>query len=381
MKHWIKIVFFCGALSLIAALTLVKEPATTSYYENRSLAVFPPFGTHEVLEGEYFPQVEAWIGDHLAGRDQLLKLNTRKELALHDPVISDTVVTEDVLLPYHGTVLNHYNEENMTQELDMLQELNEYCSRKGIGFLHVGIPEQSNAFRDRYPSWLNDSSYRDDSLRTDFMAGLAERGIDHLEMAQYLSADYEKFYSKTDHHFNLYGAYETYLRIMEYVNAHYRTAPVTEGLEITPVESSFLGSRNRKLFGLFQSDDRLYTYTLADPVPFERYDNGNPVEATVFAADRQNMYNYYMGGDVAETVIHTNRPELPDVLVVGDSFTNALETILYTSFDEMRSLDFRHYTEKSIYDYLKEYQPDVILYVRDDLSYIVTDGNGGLGLQ
>ena len=168
---------------------------------------------------------------------------------------------------------------------------------------------------------------------------------------------------------------------MEYVNAHYRTAPVTEGLEITPVDSSFLGSRNRKLFGLFQSDDRLYTYTLADPVPFERYDNGNPVEATVFAADRQNMYNYYMGGDVAETVIHTNRPELPDVLVVGDSFTNALETILYTSFDEMRSLDFRHYTEKSIYDYLEEYQPDVILYVRDDLSYIVTDGNGGLGLQ
>ena len=115
MKHWIKIVFFCGALSLIAALTLVKEPATTSYYENRSLAVFPPFGMQEVLEGEYFPQVEAWIGDHLAGRDQLLKLNTRKELALHDPVISDTVVTEDVLLPYHGTVLNHYNEENMTQ--------------------------------------------------------------------------------------------------------------------------------------------------------------------------------------------------------------------------------------------------------------------------
>ena len=49
----------------------------------------------------------------------------------------------------------------------MLQELNEYCSRKGIGFRYGGIPEQSNAFRDRYPSWLNDSSYRDDSLRTE----------------------------------------------------------------------------------------------------------------------------------------------------------------------------------------------------------------------
>ena len=60
---------------------------------------------------------------------------------------------------------------------------------------------------------------------------------------------------------------------MEYVNAHYRTAPVTEGLEITPVDSSFLGSRNRKLFGLFETDDRLYTGTLAEPVPFTRTDN------------------------------------------------------------------------------------------------------------
>ena len=43
MKHWIKIVFFCGALLLIPVPTLLKEPAAASYYENRSLAVFPPF--------------------------------------------------------------------------------------------------------------------------------------------------------------------------------------------------------------------------------------------------------------------------------------------------------------------------------------------------
>ena len=84
---------------------------------------------------------------------------------------------------------------------------------------------------------------------------------------------------------------------------------------------------------------------------------------------------------MAETIIQTNRPELPDVLVVGDSFTNALETILYTSFDEMRSLDFRYYTAGSIYSYLENWQPDVILYVRDDLSYIVTEGNGDLGIS
>ena len=332
----------------------------------------------EVLDGEYFPQVETWIDDHLAWRDSLLEYNTRKELALHNPVVNDTVVTQDILLPYHGTVLDHYDETKMAQELDMLQELDSYCAQKGIEFLYVGIPEQSNAFRDRYPFYLNNSSYRDDTMRTDFMAGVEARGIDHLWMAQYLSADYDKYYSKTDHHYNLYGAYETYLRIMAYLNANGVAAPVTTDLTITPVDTDFLGSRNRKLLGLFETDDQLYTGTLAEPVPFTRTDNGKPVEATVYSEANRNVYAYYMGGDIAETIIQTNRPELPDVLVVGDSFTNALESILYTSFDEMRSLDYRYYTAMSIYDYLENWQPDAIIYVRDDLSYISTDGNGDL---
>lgn len=378
MKHFLKIICFCGALCLVSALTLLQEPATTSYYENRSLAVFPPFSMQEVLNGDYFPQVENWIDDHLDGRNWLLQLHVEKELALHSPVVNDTVIAQDILLPYYGTVLDHYDETNMTQELDMLQALDGYCKQKGIAFLYVGIPEQSNAFRDRYPSYLNDSGYRDDSMRMDFMAGVEEHGIDHLWMAQYLSADYDKYYSKTDHHYNLYGAYETYLRIMEYLNSNGFAAPVTTDLTITPVDTEFLGSRNRKLFGLFDTDDRLYTGTLAEPVPFTRTDNGSPVEATVYSESNRNVYAYYMGGDIAETIIQTNRPELPDVLVVGDSFTNALETILYTSFDELRSLDFRYYTAQTIYAYLETWQPDAIIYVRDDLSYILTTGNGDL---
>ncbi len=379
MKSLLKIFLFCGMIFSIPVITLLKEPATSSYYENRTLAVFPPFSIQAVMDGDYFSEVETYINDHLAGRNILLKLNTQKELALHNPVVNDTVISGDLLLPYHGTVLDHYNEESMAQELEMLQTLNGYCSEHDMQFLYVAIPEQSNAFRDRYPNYLSNSSYADDSLRTDFIDGLTALNIDHIQMAQYLSADYDKFYSKTDHHYNLYGAYETYLRVMGYINENYLTAPITTDLSITPTSTQFLGSRNRKLFGLFPTDDALYTYTLEKPVPFERYDNGKSVAATVFSESNQNVYGYYMGGDIAETIIRTNRPELPDVLVIGDSFTNALETILYTSFDEMRSLDFRYYTDKSIFEYLEDYHPDIILYVRDDLSYILTTGNGDLG--
>ena len=88
------------------------------------------------------------------------------------------------------------------------------------------------------------------------------------------------------------------------------------------------------------------------------------------------QYNAYMGGDKAETVIQTNRPELPDCLIFGDSFTNALETFLYTSFDETRSLDLRHYTEMGILEYVQTYQPDVVICMQNDTVYLLPEGNG-----
>ena len=87
-------------------------------------------------------------------------------------------------------------------------------------------------------------------------------------------------------------------------------------------------------------------------------------------------YNLYMGGDFAETVLETNRPELPNVLIFGDSFTNALETLLYASFNETRILDLRHYQDMSLRDYITEHQPDVVLCIQNDTFYYTASGNG-----
>ena len=46
----------------------------------------------------------------------------------------------------------------------------------------------------------------------------------------------------------------------------------------------------------------------------------------------------------------------------------------------MRSLDYRLYDGENILDYIADYQPDVVLYVRDDLTCITTEGNGTMGL-
>ena len=85
-----------------------------------------------------------------------------------------------------------------------------------------------------------------------------------------------------------------------------------------------------------------------------------------------------MGGDIGETIVKTNRPELPKILIVGDSFTNALEPLAIFDFDEMRSLDYRHFDGAALSDYIRAYRPDYVLLLRDDVSCLNQTGNGAI---
>ena len=117
-------------------------------------------------------------------------------------------------------------------------------------------------------------------------------------------------------------------------------------------------------------------------VPYDRLESGEPSGEPVLSIPDKSSpdcsYSVYMGDDKSETVIMTHRPELPDILIWGDSFTNPLESLAYMSFDEMRSLDFRYYKDKTLTEYIKEYKPDIVVCVRDDLDYLFLTENGDM---
>ena len=91
-KHILKTALFCGVIALLPLVSVLGPRENTSFYENRTLAAFPAFSRASLLDGSFFSGAEDYISDHIAFRIPLLRLNVRKELVLHDPVISDTVV-------------------------------------------------------------------------------------------------------------------------------------------------------------------------------------------------------------------------------------------------------------------------------------------------
>lgn len=391
MKRFAQVAFLACFLAVILAVPagtlLFSKNNTSAYYENRALAEWPEITAEGILDGSLAQSLETWYSDHAPGRATLLKMDTFLSMdVLHRPVVNDIVTTEDVLVPFldYSEYTPAAYEATVGSMSEPFSKLNRYIEETGGSFYFVGFPEQRIYFEDEFPDYLNNHENEAEAADTIFREALEDEGIAFLDMGEVYDdlghpAD---FYSTVDHHYNYYGAYAAYRSILDTLAADGWELPVLteEDFTFRELPNPYIGSRNRKLYNLWPNQDRAVIAELKDPIAYTRYDNGElsdkPLYVLPAAEDLPTTYNLYMGGDFAETILETNRPELPDVLVFGDSFTNALETLLYTSFDEMRSLDLRHYTDKTLRDYITDYQPDIVICVMNDTFYYTPTGNG-----
>ena len=385
-KNW-QILFLsivCAVLFAVPVLSVFGPRQHVSLYENRTLASLEPLNVQTIFDGSFFASMESALSDHIVGRDNWLRAHVRWQAdVLHKPVVNDIVLGDGVLVPYRTPVYTQPDYTDKGVEMaGRLAGIRDLCESLGGQFVYVGIPEQSSAMRGHYPDYLYSGALVTDEVRRSMAQGLAAQGIEFVDMVPILdSAGVEQVYFRGDHHYNLRGAYATYRAIMDRLSGLGYDLPVLleDEMEYVALPNPVYGSRSRQLYNAVDVHDQVEIYT-AEELPFERWDNGEPVESTVFTLPENDeapaAYTVYMGGDQAETRIDTHRPELPKLLVFGDSFSNAVETFLYRSFGEMRSLDLRYYTEKTLSEYIREYRPDVVLCIRDDLNYLSTEGNG-----
>ena len=307
------------SLFLIAAIFLTwrARDKTYSFYENRALAQRPAYSAEAVLDGRWFSDLENYLIDRAAGHNTLSLLNVRLDMALRRPVVNDVVVRDGMLLamlPYESADPAQLQAaaERMAERVQGVDAL---VSSYGGQFCHVIVPSHYAYNAERYPAYLNHREEDTALKRTLYSAALDRRGVAYVDLWDAFEAlgRPASLSSTVDHHYSVYGAYEIYRAAME----------------------------------RFRADGAEWV-----------------------------TYDFFMGGDIAHTVIDTHRDDLPNILIYGDSYTNAIETIAYVDFNEMHSLDFRHYSELTLREYIAQYQPDYVICVRDYESLLDPYGNG-----
>ena len=385
---WLVVIGFLGFLALALAVTLVRPKSGWSYYENRNLARPAELSVETVLDGTFPASVEPVLQDHAAGRNTLMKLSAWADLHLfHRPVVNEVVPSEGMLLGFNAyetpapAVISNQAQTMAGQ----LAQLRDVVEGYGGHFYYVAVPGQYTYFSDAYPNFLNNREAYTALEIPAFTQAMEEQGVNLLDMGPVLDqlGKPKEYYSLADYHYQFEGAYVTYRAILEEINRDLGldlTILDESSLTVETLPNPYLGSRGRKIFGLENCGEYLTIGLPKNPIPFTRADNGAETAAAVYAmpaTDTENvLYSLYMGGDVGETVIETNRPGLPSILIYGDSFTNPVECLAYYSFDEMRSIDLRHYKDMTLADYIQTYQPDIVVGIRDYEALLSTDFNG-----
>ncbi|MBQ7923619.1 MAG: hypothetical protein IJ325_13760 [Clostridia bacterium] len=391
--HIPDILFVCAVLLFLfgaMAFTVMSMDESYSFYENRNLAEIPAFTVSGMLDGSWFSDVETSLQDHAAGRNVALKIKTWLDLRVfRRPVVNEVVIAEDdLLLPWNAYEYpcdTAWIEEKADTVAANLKSHAEVTRSYGGYFLYAAIPCQYVCYEDAYPDYLNNRADYTEKSGEALFARLTEMDVPYLDMlAVYKEQGILRSSSSlVDNHYSISGAFAAYRAAVEKWNADTGSdypIPDASSYETTALPNPYLGSRTRKLCGLWTSGEKLHIMTPKENIPFRRYENGEEIAGTVYALPADDtsdvLYSLYMGGDNRETRIETDRENLPDILIYGDSFTNAMESVAWVGFDTMYTYDFRHYGEKTVEELILEYKPDIVICVRDYEALLLETGNG-----
>ncbi|MDR0531556.1 MAG: hypothetical protein LBG83_05785 [Oscillospiraceae bacterium] len=389
---------FFAALFAVGLLALFLPKPTFSALENRDLARMPKFSFAALFYGQYTDKMTLFYNDTFPGRERMVELVSRMKglfgFANKDSITWDVGLEGNDPESIPETTPVTTAPPKTAEQPAQTQTTTEPPSasapadgevRKGvilIGDRAMGFYGFSAKANERYAKMVNRFAAKySDQLRTGTMvvplpaayylpekykgyssnepkalAFLAERyaeDIRHVELYDLLAAHKdEDIYFRTDHHWTGLGAWYAYAEYMR-----------TLGLEAAPIDTyetythkNFLGSFYRMLGGspkLKAHPDTCIVYRPKVNYTMEAYQKGDlsgkPLQGQWLAQSPEQFkggekYLAYAGIDYPYEVIRTENQTGRRLLVLKESFANAMLPFFTEFFDEIHVVDYRYFT-------------------------------------
>ena len=325
---------FLLMLSALALLTgcvsLTFFPAARfSAVENRNLADLPAFSTAGIADGSFTAALDTYATERFPARRALRGLRGVCQLAEGKCEVGGVLLCTDGSLCKRMTV----NQRAYAQNLAALQALHAAYGEK----LTVAIaPRRIDARTAVLPSIY------DPSENAGVWQALHEALPDALTFPA-LNADAHWY--RTDHHWSTEGAYHAYCRLGTVMGF---TPYGEDAFTRVTVSESFLGTSDAAAGLPFITPDRITLYRYAGDTAFTVKRDGKFAPFTGFYdTDRlltRDQYAVFFGGNCGALKI-TNEEELPSLLVIKDSFANALLPFLSRHYN-VTAIDPRYCNDR-----------------------------------
>lgn len=376
IKLTILAVVFILIIFPLGIYNFFKGDREYSEIENRRLLERPHFSVTNIWNGEYFKDYESYIKDQFAFKDgitssyvQLNFYGLKRNKVNGFYLGKDGRIYEDKNRDLDETLIK------VKKRNDYIRKISKEVKSKGKEFYAIYVPTSSDYSANDLPIYAKANMKK--VLRLEDEINSLSKDVDYINIRDIFDKDttkgestVNKFYFKTDNHWNINGAEKAYEYIVNKARRKFPVIepPLRENEEfMVDTYFKFNGSYNRQLQFNIDSKDELKVFRPRKDLLKERITNYKPGTDPINKDQVESNYSYsaFMGGDMPRDIIKTGRRGVPSVLVVGNSFTNPLETLLYTSFNEMHSMDVREENmgEYDVAHYANQFGIDVVVYV------------------
>ena len=197
--------------------------------------------------------------------------------------------------------------------------------------------------------------------------------IDHLKYSTY--EDFCRYYFTTDHHWKYEGYYQGYVDVVRMLKGEEEEVLKPSGIALFPFY--FDGSFSRTVNVNYSREN--FAFYVFDPFPVSTsYINGEKkqydhvqdyLNGKNSTKPRFAHYAGCFGGDVGQIVFEGEQTGKGTLLMMGDSQTNPVKTLLIHHYDRIVFVNLNHYRKEgtgmgkpfSITEMINEYNPDQIL--------------------
>ena len=326
---------FCVFLGGLLAWHVLLPDRDRSDVENRTLAQLPAFSWKGLKDGSFTKGVEDYFADQFPLRDQWTGLKARTEQLLGKREFKGVYLCGDALISKVEPPRDGLEEKNL-RYVARLAESAEVPVYLGL------IPSAAEIRRADLPegaeSWDQGA----------FIARAAElEGVEPVDFLTPLRdrAGEDLFY-RTDHHWTTLGAYYGYTALMEALG---RGDEVLEQEDFErrsspPVSNGFQGTLYSQS-GVHWLEPDSIEFWVEDRFEVTSWRSGRPEESALYDFDKlgeKDKYSAFLGGNQPLCVIR-NEAGTGKLLLIRDSYSDALAPFLALHFQEVHLLDPRYY--------------------------------------
>ena len=328
-------------------------PKDINYLENRPANKVAAFDLSGYLDASFQDSVDKALSDQVFFAQRMKNSYNQADSWLLRRMLRPVILTyRDRYIPYHG--------EWIFQEEYLLYTPGKPGANRSYYDVNLQSYNEGFAANPDVEFYLY---YVETDMDVDLVTGEKSEVYEYITENIDLPADhmdrlavddfqaYSRYFLKTDHHWSYRGAYQGYTDILRML------AP--EETPLQPLETVVLGTSSgskASSVGIYGFEEEFSAYRFSFPEMtitvngqpaadygsqetwFQRAAEGRP------AALEDNLrYGSFYGGDYGEVVFDTGRADRENLLILGDSYDNAIIKLLSAHFGRTYAVDQRYY--------------------------------------